>query len=115
MIGLPGLRNRKVVAQRSAGELDAMAAAGSLVASALLAVRQAAAPGGSTLALDEIAESVIRGGGGIPAFLGYHRLPGRIFASVNDRVGPGVPSSPGTLAPGGPGSVRRGPIPPGWP
>ena len=31
MIGLPGLRNRKVVAQRSAGELDAMAAAGALV------------------------------------------------------------------------------------
>ncbi len=56
MIGLPGLRNRKVVAQRSAGELDAMAAAGSLVAAALLAVRQAAAPGVSTLALDEIAE-----------------------------------------------------------
>ena len=27
MIGLPGLRNRKVVVQRSAGELDAMAAA----------------------------------------------------------------------------------------
>ena len=54
MIGLPGLRNRKVVAQRSAGELDAMAAAGSLVATALLAVRQAAAPGVSTLALDEM-------------------------------------------------------------
>ena len=51
MIGLPGLRNRKVVAQRSTGELDAMAAAGSLVASALLAVRQAATPGVSTLAL----------------------------------------------------------------
>ena len=54
MIGLPGLRNRKVVAQRSVGELDAMAAAGSLVASALLAVRKAAAPGVSTLALDEM-------------------------------------------------------------
>ena len=57
MIALPALRNRKVVAQRSAGELDAMAAAGSLVAAALLAVRQAAAPGVSTLTLDEIAES----------------------------------------------------------
>ena len=49
MIALPGLRNRKVVAQRSAGELDAMAAAGALVAAALLAVREAAAPGVSTL------------------------------------------------------------------
>ena len=40
MIALPGLRNRKVVAQRSAAELDAMATAGSLVAAAL----DAAAP-----------------------------------------------------------------------
>ena len=92
VIGLPGLRNRKIVAQRSAGELDAMAAAGSLVASALLAVRQAAAPGVSTLALDEIAESVIRGGGGIPSFLGYHGFPGSICSSVNDRVVHGIPS-----------------------
>ena len=54
MIALPALRTRKVVAQRSAGELDAMAAAGSLVAAALLAVRRAAAPGASTLTLDGI-------------------------------------------------------------
>ena len=99
MIGLPGLRNRKVVAQRSVGELDAMAAAGSLVACALLAVRQAAAPGVSTLALDEIAESVIRGGGGIPSFLGYHGFPASICASVNDRVVHGIPSASETLAP----------------
>ncbi len=76
MIGLPGLRGRRVVAQRTPGELDAMAAAGALVASALKAVRQAAAPGVSTLALDEIAEAVIRDGGGIPSFLGYHGFPG---------------------------------------
>ncbi|HUO36883.1 MAG TPA: type I methionyl aminopeptidase, partial [Mycobacterium sp.] len=62
MIVLPGLRNRKVVAQRNAAELDVMAVAGSLVAAALGAVRRAAAPGMSTLALDEIAESVIRAG-----------------------------------------------------
>src|ERR1044072_6195381 len=100
MIGLPGLRNRKVVAQRSAGELDAMAAAGSLGASALLAVRQAAAPGGSTLALDEIAASVMRDGGGIPSFLGYHGFPASICASVNDRVVHGIPSAAETFAPG---------------
>jgi len=61
MIALPGLRNRRVVAQRSAGELDAMAAAGSLVAAALRAVRNAARPGVSTV-LDEVVESVIRDG-----------------------------------------------------
>src|SRR3982074_1262786 len=100
MNGLRGLRSRKVVAQRSIGELDAMAAAGSLVASALLAVRQAAAPGVSTLALDEIAESVIRDGGGIPSFLGYHGFPATICASVNDRVVHGIPSAAEVLVPG---------------
>ena len=52
-----------------------MAAAGALVAAALRAVHEAAAPGVSTLALDEIAESVIRDAGGTPSFLGYHGFP----------------------------------------
>ncbi len=93
MIGLPGVRNRRVVPQRTPAELDAMAAAGALVASALLAVRNAAAPGVSTLELDEIAESVIRDGGGIPSFLGYHGFPASICSSVNDRVVHGIPSA----------------------
>src|SRR3984957_5707500 len=114
MIGVPGLRNRKVVAQRSAGELDAMAAAGSLVASALSAVRQAAAPGVSTLALDEIAESIIRDGGGIPSFLGYHGFPASICASVNDRVVHGIPSASETLASGDLVSIDCGEILDGW-
>ena len=54
---MPGLR-RKVVPQRSPGELDAMAAAGALVAAALRAVQQAAEPGVSTGELDRVAESV---------------------------------------------------------
>src|SRR6476620_9105240 len=114
MIGLSGLRNRKFVAQRSAGELDAMAAAGSLVASALLAVRQAAAPGVSTLALDEIAESVIRAGGGIPSFLGYHGFPASICASVNDRVVHGIPSATEILAQGDLVSIDCGAVLEGW-
>src|SRR5258707_7998007 len=114
MIGLPGLRNRKVGAQRSIGELDAMAAAGSLVACAVLAVRQAAAAGVSTLALDEIAESVIRGGGGIPSFLGYHGFPASICASVNDRVVHGIPAASESLAPGDLVSIDCGAILDGW-
>jgi methionyl aminopeptidase len=114
VIGLPGLRNRKFVAQRSAGELDAMAAAGSLVSSALLAVRQAAAPGVSTLALDEIAESVIRDGGGTPSFLGYHGFPASICSSVNDRVVHGIPSAAETLAAGDLVSIDCGAILDGW-
>jgi methionyl aminopeptidase len=114
MIGLPGLRSRRVVAQRTPGELDAMAAAGSLVASALLAVREAAAPGVSTLALDEIAESVIRDGGGIPSFLGYHGFPASICSSVNDRVVHGIPSASETLTAGDLVSIDCGAILDGW-
>ena len=114
MIALPALRNRKVVAQRSAGELDAMAAAGSLVAAALLAVRQAAAPGVSTLTLDEIAESVIRDGGGTPSFLDYHGFPASICSSVNDRVVHGIPSADEVLAAGDLVSIDCGAIVDGW-
>lgn len=56
-------RKRKVVPFRTAGELDAMAAAGAIVGAALVAVREAAKPGVSTLELDEVAESVIRDAG----------------------------------------------------
>ncbi|OKH68083.1 methionine aminopeptidase, partial [Mycobacterium sp. SWH-M3] len=114
MINLPGLRSRKVVAQRSAAELDAMAVAGALVAAALRAVRQAAAPGVSTLELDRVAESVIRDGGGTPSFLGYHGFPATICASVNDRVVHGIPSAGEVLAPGDLVSIDCGAIVDGW-
>lgn len=114
MVSLPGLRSRKVVPQRSAGELDAMAVAGALVAAALAAVNQAAAPGVSTKDLDEIAEAVIRGGGGTPSFLGYHGYPASICSSVNDRVVHGIPSADEKLAPGDLVSIDCGAIVDGW-
>ncbi|BBX27262.1 type I methionyl aminopeptidase [Mycolicibacterium alvei] len=114
MIRLPGLRKRKVVSQRSAGELDAMAVAGALVASALRAVRVAAAPGVSTLELDQIAEAVIRDGGGTPSFLGYHGFPASICASVNDRVVHGIPAAGEVLAAGDLVSIDCGAIVDGW-
>ena len=114
MIGLPGLRGRRVVAQRTRDELDAMASAGALVATALAAVRQAAVPGVSTLVLDEVAESVIRDGDGVPSFLGYHGYPASICSSVNDRVVHGIPSASETLAPGDLVSIDCGAIVDGW-
>ncbi|MFN3002798.1 type I methionyl aminopeptidase [Mycolicibacterium wolinskyi] len=114
MINLPGLRNRKVVAQRTPAELDAMAVAGALVAAALRAVRAAAAPGVSTLELDRVAESVIRDGGGTPSFLGYHGFPASICASVNDRVVHGIPSASEVLAAGDLVSIDCGAIVDGW-
>lgn len=114
MVSLPGLRGRKVVAQRSDGELDAMAAAGALVAAALAAVQRTAAPGVSTHELDQVAEAVIRDAGAVPSFLGYHGFPATICSSVNDRVVHGIPSSTETLAAGDLVSIDCGAILDGW-
>jgi len=114
VIGLAGLRSRKVVPQRSAAELDAMAAAGAVVAAALAATRTAAVPGVTTHDLDQIAESVIRDAGATPSFLGYHGFPASICSSVNDRVVHGIPSAGETLASGDLVSVDCGAILDGW-
>ncbi|TFV58067.1 type I methionyl aminopeptidase [Mycobacterium sp. PS03-16] len=113
MAGLK-LRKPKVVAQRTPGELDAMAAAGALVAQALRAVREAATPGVTTKDLDEVAEGVIRGGGGTPSFLGYHGFPASICSSVNDRVVHGIPSASEALASGDLVSIDCGAILDDW-
>ena len=91
-----------------------MAAAGALVADALAAVQKAAAPGVSTLELDQVAEAVIRDGGGIPSFLGYHGFPATICASVNDRVVHGIPTAGEVLADGDLVSIDCGAILADW-
>jgi methionyl aminopeptidase len=84
------------------------------VAAALKAVRQAAVSGVSTGDLDRIAESVIRDGGGIPSFLGYHGFPASICASVNERVVHGIPADDEILAAGDLVSIDCGAILDGW-
>ncbi|MGW4367581.1 type I methionyl aminopeptidase [Nocardia takedensis] len=107
-------KNKKVVPFRTAGELDAMAAAGEVVGRALVAVRAAAAPGVSTLDLDEVAEQVIREAGAVPSFKGYHGFPASICASVNDRVVHGIPTAGEVLAEGDLVSIDCGAILDGW-
>jgi len=114
MVSLPGLRGRKTVPARSAGELDAMAAAGAVVAAALRAVQESARQGMSTLELDEVAETVIREAGATPSFLGYHGFPASICSSVNDRVVHGIPAAEEVLAHGDLVSVDCGAILDGW-
>lgn len=114
MSALARLRSRKVVPQRTAGELDAMAAAGTVVAAALQAVRAAAVSGVSTLSLDDIAESVIREAGAVPSFVGYHGYPASICASINDRVVHGIPSAAEILASGDLVSIDCGAVLDGW-
>ncbi|MFW0788981.1 type I methionyl aminopeptidase [Gordonia sp. CPCC 205333] len=110
-----GFRGRnKQVPFRSAGELDAMAAAGAIVGAALVAVREAAKPGVSTLDLDAIAEEVIRSAGAVPSFKGYHGFPGSICSSVNDVVVHGIPRADVKLATGDLVSIDCGAILDGW-
>ncbi|MFC9790947.1 type I methionyl aminopeptidase [Rhodococcus sp. NPDC127528] len=109
-----GFRRKKVVPFRTAGELDAMAAAGAIVGATLVAVRAAAKPGVSTLELDRIAEQTIRDAGAVPSFLGYHGFTGSICSSVNDRVVHGIPSAEDILAEGDLVSIDCGAILDGW-
>jgi len=111
-VGLFG--RKKTVEQRTAGELDAMAAAGSIVGAALVAVRDAAKAGASTLDLDQVAEAVIRDAGAVPSFLGYHGFPASICSSVNDQVVHGIPSAAAILADGDLVSIDCGAILDGW-
>ena len=107
-------RKNKAITARSAGELDAMEAAGRIVGEALVAVRSAAKPGMSTLDLDEIAEDIIRGADAIPSFKGYEGFPGSVCTSVNDVVVHGIPSSAVILSEGDLVSIECGAILDGW-
>ena len=109
-----GFRKPKPVPFRTAGELDAMAAAGEIVGRALVAVRDAAKVGVTTLELDEVAETVIREAGGVPSFKGYHGFPGSICSSVNEVVVHGIPSKDVVLAEHDLVSIDCGAIYDGW-
>ena len=99
---------------KTPGEIDAMRVAGALVARALAAVTAAARPGVSTGELDVLAEQVIRDGGGVPSFLGYHGYPASICASVNEQIVHGIPAAAQVLADGDLLSVDCGAIVEGW-
>jgi methionyl aminopeptidase len=99
---------------KSPGELDAMRAAGGLVAGTLAAVIELARPGVSTKELDALAEQTIRDAGAIPSFLGYHGYPASICASVNEQIVHGIPSATQVLADGDLVSVDCGAILEGW-
>lgn len=91
-----------------------MAAAGAIVGQALVAVRDAAAPGVTTADLNEVAHDVITAAGAVPSFLGYEGFPGSICASVNEVVVHGIPSPDVVLADGDLVSIDCGAILDGW-
>jgi methionyl aminopeptidase len=78
---------------KSKKELDKMRRAGRLAGTVLSELRRMVRPGITTLDLDRAAEKMIRDGGGIPTFKGYHGFPFSICASVNEQVVHGFPSN----------------------
>lgn len=108
-----------MVELKTPGEIDAIAAAGEVVAAALRAARTAAAVGVRLDHLDEVAASVIRDAGATPAFLGYRPgfastpFPGVICTSVNDAALHGIPG-PYRLADGDLLGVDCGAVLDGW-
>ncbi|WP_433504246.1 type I methionyl aminopeptidase [Pseudonocardia halophobica] len=99
---------------KSPAEIEAMRAAGAVVAAALAAVADLAKPGVSTAELDALAEQVIRDAGAVPSFKGYHGFPASICASVNEQIVHGIPSPAQVLADGDLVSVDCGAILDGW-
>lgn len=99
---------------KAPSELEAMRAAGLVVASALNEVTKAVRAGVSTAELDEIAEQTIRDAGAVPSFKGYRDFPASICASVNQQIVHGIPSLRQVLADGDLISVDCGAILDGW-
>jgi methionyl aminopeptidase len=69
-----------------------MRAAGRVVAEMHQAIRAAAAPGVTTLHLDQLARDVLTARSAGSNFLGYHGFPAVICASVNDELVHGIPN-----------------------
>ena len=84
---------------KTAGEIDAIGAAGRVVAEILAAARAAAAPGVALSELDAAAREVLARAGATSPFLNYHPgfapvpYPAVICTSVNDASLHGIPGS----------------------
>jgi methionyl aminopeptidase len=82
-----------MIIAKSKKEIEKMRAAGTLVGRVLQELRRMVEPGITTLDVDRAAERMIRDGGALPTFKGYHGFPYSICASVNEQVVHGFPSA----------------------
>ena len=108
-----------MVELKTPGEIEAMHAAGVVVADALAAVRAQSTVGTRLSALDQLASEVIAAAGASSPFLGYQPsfadgpFPATICTSVNDAVLHGIPGSY-RLADGDLLSIDCGAVLDGW-
>ena len=92
--GVGGIADRvrgRFVEMKTPGQIEAMRAAGLVVAAALAAVTDAAAPGPAPPTSTR-RRGHIREAGAVPVVPGYQGFPASICASVNEQVVHGIPS-----------------------
>ena len=93
-----GNEDAKGITVKSERELDLMREAGSIIAEAKAAVKDALAPGVTSLEMDALAEEIIKKRGAIPSFKGYQPaphmppFPATICFSFNEEIVHGIPN-----------------------
>jgi methionyl aminopeptidase len=82
-----------LIIHKTSEEIEAMAAAGEIVAGCLALLRGMCRPGVTTADLDRAGDKYIRAQGGEPAFKGYRGFPASICTSPNSMVVHGIPGA----------------------
>ncbi|MBR6028331.1 MAG: type I methionyl aminopeptidase [Clostridia bacterium] len=103
-----------MITLKSPLQIAAMRRAGALLYEVLQTVKDAVKPGVSTLALNDLAERLIRNAGAEPSFLGYEGFPASLCTSVDSRVVHGIPSAEEILREGSIISLDCGLVLNGW-
>ena len=86
---------------KSPREIEMMAQGGAILADTVAFLHERAAPGMSTLELDQLAEEFIRSHeGATPSFKGLYGFPGSICTSINNEIVHGIPSKKRVLRDG---------------
>jgi methionyl aminopeptidase len=107
-------RHEADIELKTPDQVALMRAAGLVVADALRAAAEAAAPGVNTADLDDVASGVILAAGAASSFKGYHGFPATICTSVNDEIVHGIPRPGKKLRAGDVLSIDCGAIVGGW-
>lgn len=85
---------------KSASEIEKMRRSGKIVRQVLDALQEMVRPGINTMALERVADKMIRDAGAKAAFKGYYDYPCVLCTSINQEIVHGIPSEKRVLKPG---------------
>jgi methionyl aminopeptidase len=106
--------NSSVISLKTREQIEHLHRANQIVLEVLAALQEAARPGMSTLALDQLATDVCRRRKVRPAFLGLYGFPNGLCISLNEEVVHGIPSATRILREGDVVSIDYGVVYEGW-